>query len=473
MSGRKNKFSVDDKIRIIIPLLREDREPSLLARIARGSGVSAMTLRRWVARYREGGIAALKARYRGPGGKSRLHKGYDEALEIAEAARRQDPFLSVRKIIKVIEGRRPELKGLIKRSTLQRRLEGMRLTRRDLAGLAKLGGRRNRGRYRKEHRMEQVQCDVKVLPQCLLDDGTPGRLYLQLWVDNHSRKILSYLASPKEDTRLALMSLRTLLEKYGRIGSIYTDNGPIYRSEEMGRACRLAGAELKFARPYSPEGKGMIERRNLMLNDVENQIKGRCLPRGPVDCFIEQWIREYNDTPSKALGGLSPNQSFELDSKPLEMLPQDIIENAFSREESRVIGKDASVSVGGEKYRADMSKARAGDRATFMIKPDGTVWQVQPDGGLAQIQPYRFGPDVDREDFKARPPGRAPAADEPPALMEAYIRDAFVREGRFTTEEAFQREFREMLGAGKAGGAEGGGAPAFSPFSGGSRRGEG
>lgn len=44
MSGRKNKFSVDDKIRIIIPLLREDREPSLLARIARGSGVSAMTL---------------------------------------------------------------------------------------------------------------------------------------------------------------------------------------------------------------------------------------------------------------------------------------------------------------------------------------------------------------------------------------------------------------------------------------------
>lgn len=102
--------------------------------------------------------------------------------------------------------------------------------------------------------MEQVQCDVKVLPQCLLDDGTPGRLYLQLWVDNHSRKILSYLASPKEDTRLALMSLRTLLEKYGRIGSIYTDNGPIYRSEEMGRACRLAGAELKFARPYSPEG---------------------------------------------------------------------------------------------------------------------------------------------------------------------------------------------------------------------------
>ena len=52
--------------------------------------------------------------------------------------------------------------------------------------------------------MEQVQCDVKVLPQCLLDDGTPGRLYLQLWVDNHSRKIPSYLASPKEDTRLAL-----------------------------------------------------------------------------------------------------------------------------------------------------------------------------------------------------------------------------------------------------------------------------
>lgn len=451
MTGRKNTLAVDDRIRIIIPLLREEPGCALYRQVARDNGVSVMTLRRWVARFREGGVAGLKPLYRGPGGKLRLYKGYDKALEIAAQARRQDPCLSVRKIIKVIEGRMPDLKGLIHRSTLQHRLEKMGLTRRDLAGLRKLGGRRNRGRYRKEHRLDQVQCDVKELPQCLLPDGTLGKIYLQLWVDNHSRKILSYLASPKQDARLALLSLRTLLEKYGQIVSIYTDNGSIYRSAAMERACRLTGTELKFARPYSPEAKGMIERRNLMLNDVENQIRGRGLPQEAVDDFIEEWIREYNDTPSSATGGLTPSQCFDFDTKPLRMLPQDIIERAFSREETRIVGRDALVSIGGSMYRADTDAVRPGGRAAFVIKPDGTVWQVLPDGDLKRILPWEPGPDVPAEDLGTDPSVMDDGRDRPPALMEAYIRDKFRREGRYTTEEAFQKAFLEMLGGGSEG----------------------
>lgn len=440
---------LEQRLRIIAPLMRDVKaDPSAIRQAAACGGVSEATVRRWLRRYVEGGLDGLAPDYRGPGlSGSRLCKGYDAAVERAVQVRLQDPRISVSKIIMVLESEDPSLKGLIRRSTLQRLLQKRLCARRDLLGREKLGGRKSYGRFRKEHRMEQIQCDVKVLPECRRPDGNCGRLYLQMYEDDFSRKILSWSTSFAQDARLALSSLRGLMEKYGRPASIYTDNGSIYRSAEMRRACDLTGVRLKFARPYAAAAKGMIERRNGMINDVENQIRGRRLRSEAVVDFIGMWIDRHNSTPSSALGGLSPDAVFEGDAAPLQFLPQDILETAFSRDISRTIGKDGLVSIGGCDYAADLSRASPGERVVLVISQDGRVRQVMPDESLVEIHRSAPMPDVDPELLKPAP--RDPAQGDPcPAYMAAEFRNKARADGAYAGEDEFMREFRSRIGVG-------------------------
>lgn len=449
MKKEKRDQYLEQRLRIIAPLVRDDKaDPPSVRQAAACGGVSEATVKRWLKRFKEGGLEGLAPGYKGPGlSGSRLCKGYDEAIRRAVEVRRQDPRISVSKIIMVLESENPSLKGMIRRSTLQRLLQKRQCARRDLVGREKLGGRKCYGRFRKEHRMDQVQCDVKVLPECRRPDGGSGRLYLQMYEDDFSRKILSWETSFAQDTRLALSPLRGLIERYGRPASIYTDNGSIYRSAAMRRACDLTGVRLKFARPYAAASKGMIERRNGMANDVENQIRGRCLRAEAVSEFIGMWIERHNSTPSSALGGLSPNAVFDGDSAPLQFLPQEILETAFSRDVSRTIDSDGTVSIEGISYQADLSRASPGERVVFVISQDGRILQVMPDESLAEIHRLAPKPDVDPEVLKPAP--RDPAESDPcPAYMAAEFRNRARAEGSYSGEEEFMEEFRSRIGVG-------------------------
>ena len=79
-------------------------------------------------------------------------------------------------------------------------------------------------------------------------------------IDDHSRLIphaLFYLAENIDSFRDCLL---LALEKRGLPRRLYVDNGSAFRSHTLKYACARLGIALLHTAPYTPEGKGKIER---------------------------------------------------------------------------------------------------------------------------------------------------------------------------------------------------------------------
>ena len=284
------------------------------------------------------------------------------------------PTISVASIISCLESRHPNIRNILKRSTLQRHLTNAGYDRKTLLAETERDGRGFFGRYRKEHRMIQVQGDVKEPPRgvCVDSNGLPVTPYVQLWMDNHSRKILSWKVGIHATEDLALEPLRTLVETYGIPDSILTDQGSIYRGRSINHSTHALGIEHKRSRPYRPQSKGALERLNGTLDDLFNPIQK--LKNVKIDKFIElvaRRIDEYNNAKHSALTitmengvklHLSPNETFERDNRTARFAAPELIDIAFHISEYRRISKDGLISFQGKCYRVKNGHAKPNER---------------------------------------------------------------------------------------------------------------
>lgn len=68
------------------------------------------------------------------------------------------------------------------------------------------------------------------------------------------------------DQVIAQDCFRQAIHKYGVPEAVYFDNGNQYRTKWMFRACAKMGVRLLFAKPYSPEATGKVERFNRVVD---------------------------------------------------------------------------------------------------------------------------------------------------------------------------------------------------------------
>lgn len=446
-----------ERLSLITPLLHAEGYElrRLLNQIASDNDISVRTLKRYLERYQENGIKGLIPNYKGSGTFVKLYKGFDEALKRAIELRRQDPHISVRNIIVVLESEHPEWQGLLRRSTLQRHLQKQQVTLGDLRREEKCRGRKVFGRYRKSEILEQIQCDVKEFPRVFVNSqGVICKAYLQLWTDNHSRKILAFKLSDTQDVSIALDPLRTLVERYGHFDSVLTDNGSIYRSSEFERACRVMGISVNYCKPYSPEGKGMIERQNLAANEIEHQIENaQNIRLTTLVKVMALWIDRYNRTKSGALDGLSPDEVFSNSKRPRQFLDGEIISMAFRQTISRKVGKDGTISVNGTVYKVSPDGVDERHSVTLYAGYDGTVEQLASDGQAIRLHPFEIKGDVDFTNERKRDELSGPSQATPnsnpepalPALIIALMREEARKHGWYKDEESFLREAREKF----------------------------
>ena len=134
----KNKYAINDKfqstadyrLQVIAPLLHLKPENKIqkteyqnkLKGISSDTGVSVRTLKRWLKNYSEKGIAGLNTKYPKIRTDNKLYIKFESLLDEAKAMRLQSPTISVNEIIACLEGRYPDLSGILKRSTLQEHL---------------------------------------------------------------------------------------------------------------------------------------------------------------------------------------------------------------------------------------------------------------------------------------------------------------------------------------------------------------
>ena len=365
----RNESAESFRLQIIAPVIRINRETEegrrefrdQIAQIASEFNLSERTLKRWIERYEKGGLPGLRNQYPKVRSDCRLFIKFESLMNEAKVMRMHTPTISVKEIIRCLESRHPNLTGIVKRSTLQRHLFEEGFGRRTLLQEREQNGRAFFGRYRKEHRMEQIQGDVKEPPRgvCVDENGMPVTPYVQLWMDNYSRKILSWRIGTNQQDTIALSSLRQLIETHGVPASILTDQGSIYNGKAMLHCTRTLGIVHKKSRPYKPQSKGALERVNETLDDLFIPFESMTDVR--FDAFkeiVENRIREYNSAKHSALVEydssnnktiLSPDEAFEKDSAITARIPDpQVLDAAFTTTEYRRISKDGLISYNGK-----------------------------------------------------------------------------------------------------------------------------
>ncbi len=213
------------------------------------------TIRKWLAAYKAKGFDGLKPQPRRDHGQTR--KISTEAFEKAVALKKEAPQRGVAKIIRIMETSRLVKPGEIKRSTLSRLFKEHSFDRKTLMKQHKI-----HRAFEAEHPNQIWQSDILYGPY-LPDPKTPEknkRTYLAAFIDDFSR--LAPHAEFYWDEKFPALenTLKKALLKRGIPQIIYVDNGKVYCARRLDAVCAALGIRKISCQPYSPEGKGKIER---------------------------------------------------------------------------------------------------------------------------------------------------------------------------------------------------------------------
>jgi transposase InsO family protein len=227
-----------------------------LTAAAEAAGVSLRTARKWLERFRLGGLTALADRSSRP---RRVRGSLDEAqLRSIEQLRRLR--MPMRRIAELV-GRSV--------STISRVLYRL-----GLSSLRVLDPVRPIVRYEHVAPGEMLHMDTKKLGRIERashrvtgnrHDAVRGAgwEFAHVAIDDHSRaSFVQMHCDERKDS--AVEFLKASVAHYAahgvRIKRLLTDNGPAYRSTLFNKTCQALGIKHTYTRPYSPQTNGKAER---------------------------------------------------------------------------------------------------------------------------------------------------------------------------------------------------------------------
>jgi putative transposase len=355
---KKAETIAAERMQMLAPLLAEGLDPAkanqLKTQICSQTGLSERTLRRYLAQYRAGGFDALK-----PKGKGRIGAEAIPAqiLDQAILLRREVPSRSVAQIIQILEWEGLAQPGQIKRSTLQDKLAKCGYSTRHMQLYASSGIASRR--FQQKYRNQLWHSDLKYGPYLPIgNDGAKKQVYLVTFLDDATRFVLHGEFYPSLDQVIVEDCFHQAVQKYGVPEAVFFDNGKQYKTKWMHRTCSKLGVRLLFARPYSPEATGKVERFNRVVDSFLSEValeKPQTLDR--LNQLFWVWLEEcYQHKPhSSLLNKLSPETAYRSDKKALKFVDPKTIANAFLHCEERKVDKAGCISFQSEKYEVGLS----------------------------------------------------------------------------------------------------------------------
>jgi transposase InsO family protein len=355
---KKAETIAEQRMQLLSPLLAEGLDPAkarqIKARICEQAGLSERTLRRYLLQYQENGFSGLKPKGKGTG---RTEDAISfNILEQAILLRREVPGRSVSQIIQILEWEGKIQPGQIKRSTLQEKLAQRGYSTRQMRMYADSGVAARR--FQQKHRNRLWHSDIKYGPYLPLGkDRAKKQVYLVTFVDDATRFVLHGEFYPVLDQVIVEDCFRQAIRKYGVPEAVYFDNGSQYRTKWMGRACAKMGIRLLFAKPYSPEATGKVERFNRVVDSfLAEALLAKPQSLDKLNELFQVWLEEcYQNKPHSGLDGKSPEIVYRSDPKALKFLDQEVIAGAFLHCVERKVDKAGCISFEGRKYEVGLS----------------------------------------------------------------------------------------------------------------------
>jgi transposase InsO family protein len=309
------------------------------------SSIGKSTILSWVKAYMEGGgrIQSLYPQGRCDNGKARR---YDkETCLTLIRLRKEMSNVSVPHFIKEVNARKVFPAGNeLKQTTLYRffHQEGI-MTKKQFPGV-------DRRKFEAELPNDMWQSDVMHGPK--LDSGSRRlrKTYLIAFIDDHSRLITHGRFYPAESLACFIQAFEQALLIRGLPRKLYVDNGAAFRSKQLAFTCASLGIALIHAKPYTPQGKGKIER---FFRTVRSQFlpcfKGASLE--DINEAFESWLRQDYQQRKHSSTGESPFKRFTSHMECIRCAPRDLSDH-FRKTVRRRVNKDRTVTIDNRLFEA-------------------------------------------------------------------------------------------------------------------------
>ena len=265
-------------------------------RYVRSSGepitLSPETIRKWLARYRQGGLPALADKVRRDKGKHAIPQTIIDAMT---GLRADHPRWTLTRVFEhmlakgVWNGRRPS------QATLYRFAKSNNLV-------------------RDPHLQPSVSCRsfaFETFGQLWMADFLHGpkirhgrhkrKTYLHVIFDDSARYVVSAGFYLSEKVESLICDLMTAVRRFGIPQRFYTDNGACYASRHLKIVCARLGMQLIHTPPYRPQGRGKVER---FFRSVRDQFLAvdTSTTLEQLNSAFQKWLEHYHQKPHSALG---------------------------------------------------------------------------------------------------------------------------------------------------------------------------
>lgn len=306
--------------------------------------LSRSTIRAWLRRYESSGqqLDSLRPKRRRDAGVAR---SIDSESELALVnLRRELPHVSLSVVLQVADRRKLLPPGFaVSRQTIYRLFRRHKLHRQQPAAP-------DRRRFEAELPNDLWQADCMHGPRVRCGDQQ-RKSFLFACIDDHSRLITDACFYLRENLDSFQDCLLRALATRGLPRKLYVDNGASFRAQRLSYACADLGIALLFATPYTPQGKGKIERFFLTVRQQLLPLIEPPITLEQLNAQLAAWIEHRYHQRVHSSTSEPPLQRYLRHLQLLRPAPADL-RDRFRTVVRRKVDKDRSVALYGKLYEA-------------------------------------------------------------------------------------------------------------------------
>ena len=304
--------------------------------------ITSKTVKNWYYKYRKEGLESLESHKRKD--KSKFRKITNDLVEerIIEL-RKEYPRITAKKIHEKLQEEKYISKDVsvhaIFRYLKSNNLKAIQISKKE------------KKKYEHDNPNDSWQSDTSTGPYIKVE-GKSKRVYLIMIIDDASRMIVGYDFFYEDNAINMQKVLKSAIKKYGIPKQLYVDNGSPYKNEQISLITARLGIKLIHAKPYSPTGKGKIERSFRTIKDgwlnCSNWNEFKTL-EDVKESFSTYLYKEYiNKEHSETK--ITPNNKWHNEIKELRQIEEEKVEEAFMHSRLSKVYNDSTIQINNEKY---------------------------------------------------------------------------------------------------------------------------
>ncbi|GAB6179232.1 hypothetical protein JCM14036_25730 [Desulfotomaculum defluvii] len=343
---------------------------------------SPKTLLFWLFEYRRGGIEALKPGHRSDRGKSRK-----VSLEIADAIRKkraEKPRLTTVLLYEELVKDGAFDPNKLSKATFYRFMAANP----DLAaGIDPEEKERELKRFSYQSINELWQADIMYGPYIRIGKSKK-QTYLIVFLDDASRIVTHGQFFDTQNYTAMRTALREAILRRGIPKMIYTDNGKVYRTNQLAMLCAGLGCSLIHAAPFTPNAKGKVERffltvRQRFLSTIDPT---KITSVDELNLLFWRWLEEDYHRKTHSTLGVSPLDFFMSQAHKVQLYSDpELLREHFLMRIGRKVNHDATLSVNRVLYETDQGLANS--KVEVRFEPE---WLSVPQRTLPLYQGGKF-----------------------------------------------------------------------------------